>query len=131
MQINLEQLNNKFARKGNVSKTDLLLFADNNFSSIDYDTGNEVFFVARQSARWLLHSLKHDELSFRQASKVMYLKRHYTEKGSVDAWSKKPVIIDINTCTIEDGVVRLYAIALCDNPKAISLPIEFRGEWYE
>lgn len=126
--INLDKINNTFARKGNISKNDLLSFADNNFSSIDPDTGNEVFFVARQSARWLLHSLKHDELSLRQASRAMYLKRHYTEKGSVDAWSNKPVIIDINTCTIEDGLVRLYAIAFCNNPKAISLPIEFKGE---
>ena len=128
MQINLDKINNTFSRKGSISKNDLLAFADNNFSSIDYDTGNEVFFVARQSARWLLHSLKHDELSLRQATKVMYLKRHYNKKGSVDAWSKKPVVIDINTCTIEDGLVRLYAIAFCNNPKAVSLPIEFRGE---
>ena len=127
MQINLDKINSTFSRTGSISKNDLLSFADNNFSSIDYDTGNEVFFVARQSARWLLHSLKHNDLSLRQASRVIHLKKEYTKYGNTRSWSKKPVIIDINTCTIEDGLVRLYAIAFCNNPKAISLPIEFRG----
>ena len=128
MQINLEQLNTKFRRTGDISKTDILAFADNNFSSIDLATGNEVFYVSRPTARWLLHSLKHEQLTLRQASRAMYLKNEFTNYGNTKSWSDNPVVIDINTCAIEDGVVRLYAVALSDNPKAVSLPIRILGE---
>lgn len=131
MKPDLLKLNNKFINTGTISSTDLDIFADNNFSSIDSSTGNEVFMVARQSARWLLRGLKHEPLTEAQAKRVMRLKEIYAYHGSKTSFSKKPVIIDKSSCTLKDGIVRLYAVALMrvDNPSwRVSLPILFEGE---
>ena len=94
MKPDLLKLNNKFIDTGTISSTDLDVFADNNLSSIDSSTGNEVFMVARQSARWLLRGLKHEPLTEAQAKRVMRLKEVYAYHGSKTSFSKKPVIID-------------------------------------
>lgn len=127
-QDNIDQINTKFHHDGSLPKQELLSFADNVFSSIDHNNGNEVFFISRKSARWLLNNLKHPLLTKRQVAKTLHLKSQYTREGNKSNWSNNPIKIDINACEVLDGVVRLYAVALCNNPKAVSLPIEFLGE---
>ena len=124
----LHDINTKFARSGDMLPEEIFSFADKYFSSIDQNNGNEVFFVTRKSARWMLNKLDHDLLTKREVARVLYLKNQYTAEGNKSSWSDKPVVIDVENGEVVDGLKRLYAVALCNNPKAVSLPIEFLGE---
>lgn len=88
---------------------------DTHFRSIDTSDkgyGNEVFSVTRKLARFLLHNCKHEVPTDRQVKRILRLKAHYDFHGAGESWTGKPIIINNKTRTIEDGITRLYAIAL-------------------
>lgn len=106
--------------KGVFSKTpnfdmDLDSIFDTHFTSIDTSEvgkGNEVFSLTRKLARFLLHNLGHDEPTDREIKRILRLKAKYDFEGVKNSWPGSPVVINNSTRCIEDGVTRLYAIAL-------------------
>lgn len=126
--INLEYINSRFAKSGEITKEEILDYAEGTFTDVDMNNGNEVFAIKSKGAKWLLHNLKHDSLTRRQASNMKYVRNRFLEGGSAAIWSEKPIKINLNTLTIEDGLVRLYAVAFANSARAIHLPIEFIEE---
>lgn len=88
---------------------------DTHFRSLDTSEvgyGQEVFSLSRKLARFLLHNCKHQVPNDRQIKKILRLKAHLDFNGMKDSWTNKPIVLNNKTREIEDGVTRLYAVAL-------------------
>ncbi|ATN93412.1 hypothetical protein [Pseudoalteromonas phage J2-1_QLiu-2017] len=131
MKVNAQEsakiLNGKFCKSGQMSKQSLNVFRDTRFFSKDAETNEDVYSVTRRTARWLLNSLKHPDLSEDQVKRVLSLKTHIEHRGMKGVWSTEPVVIDADKAQIEDGLVRLYAIAICNKQNNIPVPIKIKN----
>ena len=126
-----EILNTRFSKRPYITKQELSSFADMKFRSIDVENGNEVFYLNKRSASWLLDNLRHEDLTERQAYQVKRLSKVYQYTGNKKVWSGKTVKINLNTMKLEDGLIRMYAIAMLSSDNNISVPIDFIGDTYE
>ncbi len=126
-----KNLNKRFSKTPYITKHELSDFADMKFSSIDKENGNEVFYLNKRSSSWLLDNLKHEDLTEKQAYKVKRLSRVYQHVGNKKVWTGKTIKINLDTMKLEDGLIRMYAIAMLSSDNNVSVPIDFIGGDYE
>ena len=80
--------------------------------------------MSKHIAQYLLDNLDHTPLSSNQANKVLHLSKKLYNHGMGSCWSDKPVVINLSTLTIEDGVTRLCAVAEFVSNRGVMLPIK-------
>ena len=91
---------------------------------IDIYTDNMIYSVNKYLASSLLGRLNHTPLSSKQANSVLHLSKKLYNHGMGSCWSDKPVVINLSTLTIEDGVTRLCAVAEFVSNRGVMLPIK-------
>lgn len=111
-----------FTNEPSATKEQLLAMADNKFHSVDTFSGEEIFSVDVNTARWLLHCCEHNTPEQKDLRRIAILAHEYRTVGASKSWPKKPVVVNTTSCKIEDGVARLYAIA---HSKGVCMPIRF------
>lgn len=113
-----------FDRYTNVDVNEILYTLDSYRNNVDIYTDNMVYSISKHIAQYLLDNLDHLPLSSKQANSVLHLSKKLYNHGMGSCWSDKPVIINLSTLTIEDGVTRLCAVAEFSNNKGVMLPIK-------
>jgi hypothetical protein len=87
------------------------------------ETGESVFNLTRKCARWILHNCRHTLPAGKKVEGLFRFKSVLEEQGIKGSWPKKPVRINVTTNTIEDGTLRLFALAISDT-YGTYMPIE-------
>lgn len=76
------------------------------------EDGEQVFNMTRKTSRWLLHNCKHTIPTGDKVQAVWRLAKELNDNGIKYSWPTSPIRINVDTCTVEDGAVRLLALAL-------------------
>ena len=113
-----------FTRNSNVDVSEITYTLDSYKKEVDVYTDNVIYSVSKHTAQYLLDNLDHSPLSSNQANKVLHLSKKLYNHGMGSCWSDKPVVINLSTLTIEDGVTRLCAVAEFATNKGVMLPIK-------
>lgn len=116
----------KFNNEPCATKESLMEIADSHFHSVDTQSGEEIFSINRNLARWLLHRCQHETPSQEDIRRIAILTFEYNSLGAKKSWPKSPIVIDTDACIIRDGVLRLYAIA--HTIRGVCMPVRFIGE---
>lgn len=93
-------------------------------NDIDIYTDNVIYSINKHVAKLLLEKLNHKYLSSNRANKVLHLSKRLYNHGMKSCWSDKPVVINLSTLFIEDGITRLCAVAEFIDNRGIMLPIK-------
>ena len=113
-----------FTRNSNVDVSEITYTLDSYKKEVDVYTDNVIYSVSKHVAQYLLDNLDHTPLSSNQANKVLHLSKKLYNHGMGSCWSDKPVVINLSTLTIEDGVTRLCAVAEFVSNRGVMLPIK-------
>ena len=113
-----------FTRNSNVDVSEITYTLDSYKKEVDVYTDNVIYSVSKHTAQYLLDNLDHTPLSSNQANKVLHLSKKLYNHGMGSCWSDKPVVINLSTLTIEDGVTRLCAVAEFVSNRGVMLPIK-------
>jgi hypothetical protein len=107
----------------------ILYTLDSYQKSVDIYTDNMIYSINNRMAAYLLSQLSHDVVTDKQAKSVLYLSRLLYNHGMGAVWSDKPVIINLDTLYLDDGLTRLCAVAEFSQYGGVMLPIKIiRGE---
>ncbi|AHK11605.1 hypothetical protein S140_198 [Shewanella sp. phage 1/40] len=90
------------------------------------DDGVSMFSVTPQRAKWLLHTLKHNPVTPKQADSIRRLERVLSSDGIKSCMPKSSILIDPINNTLLSGVTRLYSVSMAS--KGTYLAIEFITE---
>ncbi len=113
-----------FTRNSNVDVSEITYTLDSYKKEVDVYTDNVIYSMSKHIAQYLLDNLDHSPLSSNQANKVLHLSKKLYNHGMGSCWSDKPVVINLSTLTIEDGVTRLCAVAEFVSNRGVMLPIK-------
>ena len=113
-----------FTRHSNVDVNEIIYTLDSYKKEVDIYTDNVIYSMSKHIAQYLLDNLDHSHLSSKQANSVLHLSKKLYNHGMGSCWSDKPVVINLSTLTIEDGVTRLCAVAEFATNKGVMLPIK-------
>ena len=113
-----------FTRNSNVDVNEIVYTLESYKKEVDVYTDNVIYSMSKHIAQYLLDNLDHTPLSSNQANKVLHLSKKLYNHGMGSCWSDKPVVINLSTLTIEDGVTRLCAVAEFVSNRGVMLPIK-------
>ena len=113
-----------FTRNSNVNVNEIVYTLESYKKEVDVYTDNVIYSMSKHIAQYLLDNLDHTPLSSNQANKVLHLSKKLYNHGMGSCWSDKPVVINLSTLTIEDGVTRLCAVAEFVSNRGVMLPIK-------
>jgi len=113
-----------FTRNSNVDVSEILYTLESYKKEVDVYTDNVIYSMSKHIAQYLLDNLDHSPLSSKQANRVLHLSKKLYNHGMGSCWSDKPVVINLSTLTIEDGVTRLCAVAEFVSNRGVMLPIK-------
>jgi len=113
-----------FTRNSNVDVNEIIYTLDSYKKEVDVYTDNVIYSMSKHIAQYLLDNLDHTPLSSKQANRVLHLSKKLYNHGMGSCWSDKPVVINLSTLTIEDGVTRLCAVAEFVSNRGVMLPIK-------
>jgi len=113
-----------FTRNSNVDINEIIYTLESYKKEVDIYTDNVIYSMSKHIAQYLLDNLDHTPLSSKQANRVLHLSKKLYNHGMGSCWSNKPVVINLSTLTIEDGVTRLCAVAEFVSNRGVMLPIK-------
>ena len=104
--------------------TEVKYILDSYKKEVDIYTDNMIYSINKYLACSLLGRLNHAPLSSKQANSVLHLSKKLYNHGMGSCWTDDPVVINLSTLTIEDGVTRLCAISEFSTNMGVMLPIK-------
>jgi hypothetical protein len=105
------------------TKVDILTSLAKHFSSLDSTgKGTSYYSITPKCAQWMLHVLKHEELTQKGHTSVFHISRTLSKEGIKSIKPSTPMVICTDTNTIISGRTRLYGVAM--SKKGTFLEIE-------
>jgi hypothetical protein len=85
-----------------------------------------MFSLHPKTAKWLLHTLKHNKVTPKQSEHIRRLSKVLSNDGIKGCMPREPIKINPTTNTLLSGVTRLYSLAMAE--KGTFYAIEFTEE---
>lgn len=82
-----------------------------------------MFSISPKTAKWLLHTLKHNPVTPKQSDSIRRLEHELTTRGIKGCMPRQSIKINPMTNTLLSGVTRLYSVAM--SKKGTYYAIEF------